>query len=276
VRGVSVGDVSDPLENAILAFRQQRPAEAERLAAEVLAADPKSVLAAHVLGSALLMQHRPAEAIAPLRTAAWGGDDPANETLLARALAGAGRREEALDELRRATARRPPYPLAFLELGEQLGGLGRLEEAVAAFEEGLALVPDADGLRIGLAYVQLQRNDRVEARRLFAQVRAASPDRVDAMVGLARTIALDGEYPAAAELYQRALDLRPDDAATRIALGKCLLELGERDAGEAELRRAAQGAAELTGMAGRALAGAPYGRFFLRPSALARFLGVRA
>jgi len=105
-------------------------------------------------------------------------------------------------------------------------------------------------------------------------VRAAAPDRVDAMVGLARTIALGGDYREAAALYRRALDLRPDDGPTRIALARCLLELGDREAGEAQLRTAIQQDPPLLGMAARALSSVPHGRFFLRPTDLVRFLGA--
>ena len=183
-----------------------------------------------------------------------------------------GRPYDALDALRRAAARRPPYPLAFLELGERLSALGRFVEAVAAFESGLALLPDADGLRIGLAYAHLQRNDRARARSLFEQVRAAAPERQDAVVGLAKVLAAEGDYSAAANLCARALALRPDDTATRVLLGKCLLEQGDRDGGEAALRAAVREAPHLAGAAARALAATPHGRVFLRPSALADFL----
>jgi predicted Zn-dependent protease len=112
------------------------------------------------------------------------------------------------------------------------------------------------------------------ARDLFLQVRAAAPERHDALVGLASVMVLDGEYAAAADLYRLALGVRPDDAVTRISLGKCLLEMGKRDAGEATLRAAARGAAQMAGPAIVALAGAPHGRFFLRPSAAAKFLSA--
>jgi predicted Zn-dependent protease len=85
---------------------------------------------------------------------------------------------------------------------------------------------------------------------------------------------MDGEYDAAADLYRQALRLRPDDPVTRISLGKCLLELGERDEGEAALRAATRGATELNGLALTTLAAAPHGRFFLRPSDARRFLQV--
>lgn len=264
------------LEEAIVAFRMRRPDEAERLAREVLATNRGSLAAAQILGQALLMQNRPGEAIEPLRRAARRSHDPATETLLGRALAAVGRVDEALVQLCRTTARRPPFPLAFLEHGEQLGGVGRFDEAIAVFEDGMALAPDAAVLQVGLGYLHLKRNDRHAARRLFAQAHQAWPQRNDALVGLATVTALDGDYAAAADLYRRALGLRPDDAMTRIGLGKCLLEMGERDTGEATLRAATRGAPQLAGLAITALAATPRGRFFLRPSAVASFLGVAA
>jgi tetratricopeptide (TPR) repeat protein len=268
----SVGNQA--LEKAILAFRMQRLDEAERLASDVLKSDRGNVLAAQVLGRALLMQNRPDEALDPLQRAARRSNDPETETLLAAVLAAAGRGDEALDQLRRTAARRPPFPPAFLELGNQLGKAGRFDEGIAVLESGLALTPGVVDLQMGLGYLHAKRNDRAKARALFSQVHAAAPERHDALVALARVMAMDGEYAAAADLYRCALGLQPDDSATRVSLGKCLLEMGERDAGEATLRAATRGTAQLAGPAITALAAAPHGRFFLRPSAVAKFLRV--
>jgi tetratricopeptide (TPR) repeat protein len=262
------------LEKAILAFRMQRLDEAERLASDVLNSDRGNVVAAQLFGRALLMQNRPDEAIDPLQRAARRSNDPEIETLLAVVLAAAGRGDEAFEQLHRTTARRPAFLPAFLELGGKLGDIGRFDEAIAVLERGLALVPDAVDLRMGLGYLHVKRNDRVKARALFLQVRNSAPERHDALIALARVMVLDGEYAAAADLYRRALGLQPDDTATRINLGKCLLEMGERDSGEATLRAATRGTAQLAGGAITALAAAPHGRFFLRPSAAAKFLRV--
>jgi predicted Zn-dependent protease len=113
------------LESAVFALRMQRPNEAERLASGVLKSNRGNVLAAQVLGRALLMQNHAAEAIDPLERAARRSNDPAIETLLAEALAAAGRGDEALDQLRQATARRPPFPPAFLEHAGQLSKSGQ-------------------------------------------------------------------------------------------------------------------------------------------------------
>lgn len=262
------------LERAIFALRMQRPNEAEHLAAGVLKSDRGNASAAHVLGSALLMQNRADEAIVALERAARRSDDPALKILLARALTAVGRSSESLDKLREATTRRPPFAPAFLEHGGQLSRIGRFDEAVDVLERGLALVPDAVDLRMELGFVHLKRNDRVASRAFFLAVLAAAPDRYDVLPALGKVMALDGEYAAAVDLFRRALALRPDDAVTRNNLGTCLLELGERDAGEAILRETVHGAPQMASQAVTSLAAASHGRFFLRPSAAARFIGV--
>jgi thioredoxin-like negative regulator of GroEL len=84
-------------------------------------------------------------------------------------------------------------------------------------------------------------------------------------------MALDGEFADAADLYRIVLQAAPGDWARRIELAKCLLETGAREAGEAMLREAAGGSG--AGPAIKALAATPHGRFFLSPSAAAKFLG---
>jgi tetratricopeptide (TPR) repeat protein len=266
---------SQALERAVLAMRMQRPDEAERLASEVLKSDRGNALAGQILGHALLMQYRADEAIVPLERAARRSDDPASETLLAAALAGAARTDEALEQLRKTAARRPPFPPAFLEQARQLGKLMRVEEAVAVLESGLALTPDAHDLRMELGHLHLKSNHRAKARALFLEVQTAAPERHDVTAALAKVMAMDGEYAAAADIYRHALGLRPDDAMTRNSLAVCQLEMGERDAGEASLRAMTRDAPQMAGLAITSLASASHGRFFLRPSAVAKFLQLK-
>jgi predicted Zn-dependent protease len=264
--------IGEALERAAAALRAHQPDEAERLADYVLKSNRGHPLAAKLLGQAKLVKGEPTAAIEPLRRAAARSPDAETETLLARALHLAGRTDDAVTELRRAVTRRPAFPLAFLELGDRLGELGRTDEAVAVFEEGLALVPNAAVLAVGLGYLRLARNERGPARALFEQVRAAAPGRYDALSGLADTLVVDGDYAGAAALYRQALAMRPDDAMAQLALGKCLLELGQRDAGEAAVRAATRGGTQGQWEAVHALAATPHGRVFLRPSDALAFL----
>ena len=261
------------LERATLALQMGQPVEAERLAEGVLRANRSNNAAAVILGQALLIQNRPSEAITPLERAARRSDDPKIETLLAAALAAAGRRDEALDQLRQTTARRPAFPPAFREYADQLAKAGRFDEAIAVAEAGLQLTPDVIELQVDLGRLHLRRNDRVRARSLLLQALAAAPGRRDIQAVLARVMVFDGEYVAAADIYRHALALQPEDAMTRVDLGMCQLELADRSAGEASLRSATRGRPEMLGRAIHSLAAASHGRFFFRPSAAVKFLG---
>jgi tetratricopeptide (TPR) repeat protein len=249
----------------------QRPHEAEQLAADLLKANRGDAQAAQILGQALLMQNRAGEAIVPLERAVLRSGDPAAETLLAMAFAAAGQREKALEQMQRTTARRPAFPPAFLELGGLLAKLARFDDAIAILESGIALAPGELKLRVELGFVHLKRNDRARARAIWSEVLAMAPERQDARAALAKAMALDGEY-AAADVFRQVLGRQPDDAMSRNNLGTCLLELGQRDAGEAALRAALRSAPQLAGRVITSLAFAAHGRFFLRPSAAVKYL----
>jgi tetratricopeptide (TPR) repeat protein len=260
------------LERAAHALRTQRFAEAEQLAAEVLKASRTDPAAIAILAQALLAMNRADEAIAPLEKAVRRGSDPGIEILLGAALGSAGRRAEAIEQLRRTTMRRPPFLPAFQELAGQLVKAGRVDEAIAAIESAIALAPEAIDLQLDLARLHLARNDRGQARAILLRAREAAPGRPDLLTELARVLLLDGDYASAADAYRHALAHRPDDAMTRADLAACLLEMGERDAGETNLRLAMRSGPRMLGRATHALAASSHGRFFFRPSALAKFL----
>ena len=263
------------LSNAVMALRMQQPREAERLASEVLKSDSEDIAAAGILGRALLIQNRAAEAMIVLERAAQRAADPEIETLLALALSATGRGEEALDQLRKAAARRPAYPSAFLEQASLLARKGRFEEAVEVLESGLALAPGSVELRMELGSVHFKRNDRKRARAMMLQALEAAPMRPDILAALAKIMAMDGEYAAAADHFRLALEQRPDDVVLRNNLGACLLEMNQREAGEACLRAVVRGVPQAAGMAITSLASASHGRFFLRPSDAARFMSKK-
>jgi tetratricopeptide (TPR) repeat protein len=266
------GVADQTLQRAALALQMQRPDEAERLAAAVFKANRGNVAAAALLGRALMLQNRFDEAIAPLQKAARRGVDLAADTLLATAFAATGRREDALDLLRQAITRRPAFPPAFLEYSSQLASDGKIDEAIAVLEQGLALAPGIVELQLRLATLHIGRNARASARAMLQQAATTAPARHDVLAELARVMVLDGDYAAAVDVFRRALALRPDDATTRANLGICLMEMGERAAGEASLREAAHNRPDMTGRAIMSLAASSHGRFFLRPSAAAKFL----
>ncbi len=255
-----------------MAIQAGRAREAEHIAADVLKVNAGSLPALQMLGTALLMQGRGKEAIAPLERAARASRDARTETELAVALRQAGRDEEAHERLERAVKRKPPFPPAFLELGAVLSALNRHEEAIAILQQGLAIAPGFADLSLQLGRVYAARGRNREARATFTRAVALAPGHADALFALARAFQAERDFKQGAETYRRLLAVAPKDAAAQIGLGICLIELGRSEEALEHLRNASRSSAKMFGEAVGALVDAGRGRFWLRPSEAARML----
>ena len=261
------------LHRAMVALQGRRAAEAARLAGDVLKDDPRQPRALQILGGALLMQGQPKDAIAPLEEAARSRHDAETDTQLAIALRQAGRPDEALTRLKRAIKRKPPYAPSFHELGYLLVSMERYDEAIEALRRGLEVAPMMPELSIQLGYALLRGARRVEAKMAFARALSIAPGSADALLGIGMTHSELGEYASAAECFRRGLMNRPDDSSLWLRLGHCLLALGQRDAGDDCFRNAARGDPARHRKVLSSLVKSGHGRFWLRPSAAARFFG---
>src|SRR6185437_10031855 len=195
---------AQPLERAAMALRMGHFGEAERLAGDVLKASRTDAAAVALLAQALIAQNRGSEAIAPLEKVVRRGNDAGLETLLGAALGGAGRSKEAIEQLRRTAARRPPFPPAIQEFAGQLAKAGQIDEAIAAIESGTALLPANIELQLDLARLYLLRNRRDKARDILVKARDAAPGRHDVFTALGRVLLLEGEFDAAEEAFRHA------------------------------------------------------------------------
>ncbi len=260
------------LQQASQALQMRQFDRAEQLAAKFLKSNRTDRNAVLILAHALIAQNRAAEAIEPLERAARRSGDAEIETLLGAALCGSGRSGDGIEQLRRTAAQRPPYLPAFQELAGQLAKAGQLNEGIKTIEDGLALAPESIDLKLDLGRLLLENNDRARARDILIVARDAAPGRPDILTELARVLLFDGEYAAAADAFRHALGLRPDDTLARANLAACLLEMGQRDGAEAALRSVLRGRPHMLGRVAYALSASSHGRFFFRPSALAKFL----
>jgi tetratricopeptide (TPR) repeat protein len=275
LRPIALGHNADRdglLRQAKLALDANRPQEAQRIAHQILKIDPRHAQALHILGCALLMQDRAADALAPLEDAARTLRDPETDTLLAIAFRRLGRNEDALSRLKRAIKRRPPFGAAFHELGYLLFSMERYADAIEVLSQAHELLPMMPELSILLGNVFLGCRNFHNAKVYFARALNISPNSSDAMYGLATVHWRLCECQAAADLFRRYLMRKPDDVSTWLSLGHCLLELGQRDAGYDCFRTAARGDPKRYGSALAALVNAGRSRFWLKPSAAQRFL----
>jgi tetratricopeptide (TPR) repeat protein len=266
------GRDDDRLAQGMSTLDDERPEDAERMAAELLKVDPHHAAALYVLGCALIMQGRAGEAIAPLEAASGDHDNPECDIVLAIALRQVGRHEDAVGRLKLTIKRYPAHAAAFNELGYLLVVMGRYDEAADVLTQGLQIAPTLPQLSIQLGYAELSRRNCANAKVAFARALDISPHSHDALFGMAKAHQELGENEAAVDYFRRYLTDRPNDSGAWLNLGHGLLELGQLEPGYECFRMAARGNAERYGTALTSLAAAARGRFWLKPSAAARFL----
>ena len=270
-RGRSVHD--EVMEQAKSAIEANRFDEAESLARSILARKQDHRGAMHVAGVALLARGKAVEALSFLNSAVQDGPDPVIETHLAMALKQADRATEALTWLERAITRQPPFQAAFHELGLLLDSLNRFDDAETVLRQGLKIFPGSADAWIALGRVLIMRGDRSGAQLAFARALAEAPGHPNALFGHACVLRDDADFSRAADLFRHALRQIPDWADAKLQLGYCLLELDRWDDAIASIRAAIALDPSLFDKARHVLVRSGRGRFWLRPSAVAKVLG---
>lgn len=267
--------VENSLRQAAAALQSGRAQDAERISKEVLSRNAKHPSASQLLGMALLAQDRGADAVAPLRDAHRARANAAVETYLAAALRKTDRADEALALLQQAITRQPPLPHAFYELGSLLYEQRRLNEAQEVLERGLAVAPQVAEFSVTLGNIFSDRGQSERAEAAFARALTIMPGHPDALRGLGCSLMGRGHFAGAAERFTQALGRNPNDARTQLLLATCLFELGKTDEAIERLRAVVGTTPQLFGQAVKAMTEAGHGRLWLKPSAAAKFLGVK-
>ena len=126
-------------------------------------------------------------------------------------------------------------------------------------------------LPILLAWIFRAQHEGANARMAFARALSIVPDHPDALYGMGLVLLDAGEFALAAEHFQRALVGDPSDQQSRLCLGACLLELGQTAVASACLRQVTRGGTNFYGKALSVISSSSRGRFWLQPSAAAKF-----
>lgn len=137
--------------------------------------------------------------------------------------------EGAVASFRRAAELAPGFTEARFNLANTLIGLERWDEAVGPLEEVVAADPRNVNARYLLAMSYEQRGDRAEAVRRLEALVAEAPGHGPALAGLASIRALAGDPGEARELYLEALAATPEVAEkARLHLRLAELEVARR------------------------------------------------
>ncbi|MEW9572041.1 sulfotransferase [Rhodanobacter sp. Si-c] len=174
------------LADAGAALNQRQPDLAERLLAQVLAAEPDLFDAQFLYGLACLMRGDSARAAGFLRKAAGQRPGDANiQMYLGCALQDAGVPDEALVHLRRACEMAPGQASPWYNLGKALKQQAWLDDAAEALRRALALDDRHVLARICLADICTMQGDIARAVAEYRRVLRQQPDQAKAWHALA-------------------------------------------------------------------------------------------
>jgi tetratricopeptide (TPR) repeat protein len=185
------------------------------------------------LALVLCQQGRHAQAIEPLeRAVSLNPEIAPYHLVLGNALRGVGRSQEALAAYHRALGI-GGIPEALIR--NNLGGVyldsGLLDDAITSFRRAVHLDPNVGEYRENLA-TALRRAGRLsEALQALTQAATQDPRSARAAALLANTMRDVGRFEEAVTWYRHALKLRPDDKQSAYHLGLTLLDLGRTGEG---------------------------------------------
>jgi predicted O-linked N-acetylglucosamine transferase (SPINDLY family) len=268
---VSPGPASTPAAPPMpfALYRAGRSAEAAAAALQAIEAEPTNLEARRVRALLALDAGQPLDAIRELTAAsAHSADDLVLLTLKARALAAAGRRQEAnqllqrarklhphsgepllglamlaiagrreteaIEHLQAALAHEPGLADAHYQLANQLRAKGRIEEAFDHYRRAVASAPQHAEALNDLGSMMRERGRLEEASLYLEQALQARPGLAVASYNLAMVRVDQRRWEAARELLQVYVAADPKDADSQYWLGNASMSLGyDGDAREA-------------------------------------------
>jgi protein O-GlcNAc transferase len=192
------------LENALAAHRSGRIADAKRLYASVINADPANAAA---FGNLAII-------------AAQEGD-----------LAGAERL------IRRQIELKPDYPASYNNLGSLLQQQGRWADAIIAHQHALNLNPNYAEAYLALGNARKHQGDLVGAMQSYRSAVRVRRNYPEAHNNIGVLLQMQSRLEEAASSYREALGLRPDYGEAEFNLAGVLHQKGELKAAETSYRR---------------------------------------
>jgi predicted O-linked N-acetylglucosamine transferase (SPINDLY family) len=117
-------------------------------------------------------------------------------------------------------------------------GAGRVAEALACYEQALALAPARADLHFNAGALRHARGEHVAAQASFSHATQLAPAWLPAWLALGRACFDAGDYPAARTAFERAVELDATSVEAAVNLGLTLQRLGDAQAAEPHFQRA--------------------------------------
>ena len=211
-----------------------RPARARQEIAEALAQAPNQPQFLAVMGEAERQMKNPARAIEVLRQALAADASFAQARYyLALALLDAGQRPEAITELERIVASGAKVADVYLSLGAAYTDAGRLDDALETLSQGTWIDPSRADMRVALARAFRLKGVFAKAEE---QIKSATPQpsltassqqlEFEYYSELGQLRLARKQFAAAAQAFQKVLDMDPAHGPTHRSLAEVYLQQG--------------------------------------------------
>lgn len=116
---------------------------------------------------------------------------------------------------------------ACYSLGVTLARVGRVPEAIQAFEKSLRIKPDSAEAHMNLGNALLTEGKVQDATAHYEEALQIRPDYPLAHDNLGIALAQAGRMPEAMQHWEQALKLKPDDVEAHYKLGLALMRMGK-------------------------------------------------
>ncbi len=154
------------------------------------------------------------------------------------AAAGRGAGDEAVASFQQAVALQPQFAAAQANLGLLLTALRRHAEAEPVLQAAVALLPRDAALRNALGVAQEALQHHADAERTYREALELQPHLAEAHANLGNCLRRLGRLFEAEAHLLRAIELKPAFAVAHFNLGVLLQDRGEADRAIAEYRQA--------------------------------------
>jgi tetratricopeptide (TPR) repeat protein len=146
----------------------------------------------------------------------------------------AGKAEKAIEEFKQLIAV-DPSARSYVSMGLSYRHLGRFDEALKFFQEGLKKDPHDAQCLFNIGYIEERQGNYARAEELFQQVLDSHPDTADALLELANLRTNDKKFVEAAALLRRYVKVSRDPANGYYKLAMVERSLHQTAAAERDL-----------------------------------------
>ncbi|MBN1345277.1 MAG: sulfatase-like hydrolase/transferase [Phycisphaerae bacterium] len=202
-------------------FQAGRIADARSAFEKSLEANPGYARAARALAELMRREGRRQEAIDLLRRTTERRADAEVLLALGELLIEDGKPDQAKDALERSLRLRPDLPKARLFLGILLAGQGDPTQAERQFREAIRLAPPDAAPHYNLGVLLARQDKLAEAVQAFRAAIERDPRHANAYNALGQALMTQGHLPQAAEAFRHALRINPKLDIARKNLDQC-------------------------------------------------------